>query len=323
MKNYKLVSFIIVFFIIMILILFLSYKAIPITYNKSDLILTEKNIDGYFSDNIKEKSKSTEKIKEIVLRDLDFGDWMDYKEYMNILVFPTNLKNDDTDLIIGLNLSKDTGVIALYKKENDKYILKDSIKDLSYIDYIRTQETADKFFLIVEETIDEKLGGYFYDERLVIYYKEDNFKKVFDETKVYESYFYEGWKKEDIKNPKWFKLTENNIIDIVDEKNNLKINMHKDLRIYTSDESSTSIPSNFNEYKNKDLELNYHWDKNLNYFIQNEGILVDSGELIGIISISNQNADYYLEDEKILYEIIDKKGNIRYESSDKIRVSEK
>ncbi|MGO1367973.1 MAG: hypothetical protein ACTHVE_05005 [Senegalia sp. (in: firmicutes)] len=322
MKKSTSLFFIVTFFIVMTLILFLSYKVIPISHQKTDSKLSEKNIDNYFSDNIKEKTKAIESIKEIVLSDLGFKEWMDYKEYMSILVFPSDLKNENIDLIIGLNLSKDTGVIALYEKQNDKYVLQDSIKDLSYIDYIKTKEFNDKFLLIVEETIDEKLGGYFYDERLVIYYKQEDFKKVFDKTKVYESYLYEGWKKEKIKNPKWFKLTENNIIDIV-EKDNLNIDLHKELNIYTSDESSTSIPSNFKEYKNKNLKLNYTWDKDFNYFIQNKGIITSTKESVGIISMSNQSVDYYLDNEKILYKIIDKKGDVRYEDSDKIRVLEK
>ncbi|WP_130806592.1 hypothetical protein [Senegalia massiliensis] len=322
MKTSNSMFFIISFFIIIVLILFLSYKVMPSTNSKSDnFILTEGIIDDYFSDDINKKANSIDKIKEIVLYDLGFENWMEYKEYMDILIFPTDLENNpDIDIIIGLNLSKDTGLIAIYTKENSNYVLNNFIKDLSYIDYISTYEVNDEFFLAVEETIDEKLGGYFYDEKLVIYYKEESFNKVFEDSKIYESYFYEGWKKEDIKNPKWFKLTENNIIDIIEDKDNIKIKDNKELKLYVSEESSTSIPSNFDEYKSKKFNLNYFWDKDLNYFIQNRGILVDSGELIGIVSISNQNIDYYLDNQEVTYKIIDQKGNIRHESLDKIRV---
>lgn len=314
-----------IFIIISIMFIFsLNHTRIEtIKHILKPLKLNESIIDNYFSDNIDKKSESIKQIKEIVLADLGYEDWMDYSEYMNILVFPNDINNnEEMDVIIALNLSKDSGIIAIYEKSENSYDLKDSIKELAYIEYLSILNYNNKTYLITEEIIDEKLGGYFYDESINVYYKDEIYKKVFQESKSYESYFYEGWKKEDIKNPLWYKLIENNIIDISPEKENLNIYVDKKLRVYKSEESSTSIPSNFIPIEERDLSIKYYWDDNYKYFIQQEGKLIDSGEIVGIISISEQNVDSYLNNNDIIYRIVDANGNIKYESSDKISVLE-
>lgn len=312
---------IIIIFLIFLIIFFNHDNVDTIKSILNPLKLTEDILDDYFSDNIEKKSQSIKQIKEIVLYDLGFKDWTDYSNYMNILVFPKDInENKNIDVIIVLNLSKDSSVIAIYENNEKEYQLKNSIKDLSYVEYVSIITLNDDVFLMTEEIIDEKLGGYFYDKSIGIYYRNNSFKKVFQESNVYESYFYEGWKEKDIKDPKWFKLTENNLIDIIPKNDILNIKVDKNLNVYTSDESNTSIPSNFKEIKQINYSINYYWNEKFNYFIQKEGKTIDSRELVGIVSISNQNVDSFLDNDELLYKIIDKNGNLRYESSNNIKI---
>ncbi|MBS4537116.1 hypothetical protein GOQ27_01500 [Clostridium sp. D2Q-11] len=323
MKKPFLILIIIFFFSIMVIFFLNNNNILTIKNILSPLKLTDAIVDNYFSNDIEKKSESIKRIKEIVLTDLGYDDWMDYSKYMNILVFPKDINQDNNlDVIIALNLSKDSGVVAIYEKTNESYQFKDSIKDLSYIEYVSILTANSDIFLIIEEVIDEKLGGYFYDESVVIYYKDDTYKRIFQESKNYESYFYEGWKNNDIKNPKWFKLIESNLIDIVPDDSTISIDVNKQLEVYTSDESTTSIPSNFNLSEDKEFSINYYWSDKYKYFIQQEGKIVDTGEIVGIISISDQNVDSYLNKDKVIYKIINDARDIKLEDSNNIRVLE-
>lgn len=309
---------------IIILSLFLSYLYyIDSIASYSNLImkpLNESTIDDYFSDDIDKKSSAVKQIKESVLSDLGFESWMDYSEYMDVLVFPNDINKDNKiDLLIGLNLSKDSGVIAIYKKTNDDYEFYNSINNLGYITYISILKNSD--YIIVEEIIDEKLGGFFYDKDIRIFHSDNStYNEVFRESIEYESYYYEGWDNDKIENPIWYKITESNIIDVIPNNKEIIIDVNKTIKLYESDEETTSIPSNFNLIKEQNIVINYYWSDKFKFFIQNEGKIIESGELVGIISLSNQFADSLLNINESVYKIIDSQGKIRYLNKDSIEI---
>ncbi|MBS4534660.1 hypothetical protein GOQ29_03420 [Clostridium sp. D2Q-14] len=321
----KILCFCLTLMLLMILTISLNHNNIITIKNIFIPInLTEDIIDDYFSNNTEKKSEAIKQIKEIVLNDLGFKNWTDYSDYMNILIFPEDInKNKITDVIIVLNLSKDSSIIAIYENNKTNYRLKYTIKDLPYIEHVSTININNNFFLVTEEIIDEKLGGYYYDKSITIYNHNNNdFKKVFQESKTYEAYFYEGWDNKDIENAKWFKLAENNLIDIIPKNDSLNINVDKNLKVYNSDESTTSIPSNFQDIKQKDFLIKYYWSEKFNYFIQKEGKTIDSGELVGIVSIYNQYVDSFLSNDELTYKIIDENGNLKHENLNNIEILE-
>ncbi|EOD00434.1 hypothetical protein L21TH_1495 [Caldisalinibacter kiritimatiensis] len=241
-------------------------------------------------------------------------------------IYPFDIiNNKKKDLVISLNISKDTGVIVIYKKTNSNYSYVTKIEDLTYIDNISifNTEALNKSFLIVEQILDERLGAFFLDNYVQIFTNINNtsFKEVLRLSKNYETYYYEKWTTPTIENPKWFKITEKNLIDYMVNEDELPIvNINKTLKKYEGFSSDDSIPENFELIQTKNISTSYYWSNKYKYFIQNEGKLKSTGELVGIIEKSNQLADSLLQLSKPYYKIVDKNGKIKYIKENKLSV---
>ncbi|KGG81337.1 hypothetical protein Y919_00865 [Caloranaerobacter azorensis H53214] len=287
--------------------------------------ISEKLIDNFFSKDEKLKKDAQNKIKKIVLKDLGYENWLDYIDYIEIKIYPADvIDNEKEDLIIAINISKDLGVIGIYKKYNDIYVYVDKIENLAYINKINTLRYKPKnlIFIIVEEELEENIGAFFYDKYTRIFTKRNNsYEEVFRFSTNYEGYFYEKWTKPKLKKPKWFKLIEYGIIEqITDENLNLHIKASKIIQIFESEKTNIdSIPEKFILINEKNLDLDYFWSDKYKYFIQGEGI-TKNNEIVGIIESSDQFADYYLNLSNKYYKIIDKNGKIKYINSNNLKL---
>ncbi|WP_427339499.1 hypothetical protein [Caloranaerobacter sp. DY30410] len=330
MKKGTIAFLTLILFIITIFIGQQYYNAsvVKTTFNEILLIssnISEKLVDNFFSKDEKLKKDAQNKIKKIVLKDLGYDNWLDYIDYIEVKIYPADvIDNEEEDLIIAINISKDLGVIGIYKKHNDIYVYVDKIENLAYINKINTLRYKPKnlIFIIVEEELEENIGAFFYDKYTRIFTKRNSsYEEVFRFSTNYEGYFYEKWTKPKLKNPKWFKLIEYGIIEqITDENLDLHIKASKIIQIFESEEANIdSIPEKFILINEKNLELDYFWSDKYKYFIQGEGI-TKSNEIVGIIESSDQFADYYLNLSNKYYKIIDKNGKIKYINSNNLKL---
>ncbi|RKD32578.1 hypothetical protein [Thermohalobacter berrensis] len=294
-------------------------EALSINEKLSKLI-----IENYFSDNANLKKTSEEKIKTTVLKDIGYENWIDYIDYIKLNVYPIDIIGDNKeDLLVSLNISKDNGVIAIYKPYGENYIYQNKIENLTYIEKLSAIKfDKNKNFIFVEEILDETIGAFFYDHFIIVFTNINNsYKEVFRQSINYESYFFEKWSNPDIDNPKWFKLTEEAILDYaVNQNNQLTINISKTIAKYIAKDKDGSIPEIFDLVEKKNFEERYLWSNKYNYFILKEGKIISNNEKVGIISDSSKTPDSLLFPGERYYKIIDKNGKIKYIKSKEISI---
>lgn len=279
--------------------------------------LTKRLVSNYFSEDKDLRISADTKIKEIILKDLEYDNWLDFLDYIELTLYPVDVLNDfNEDLIITINLSKDQGLIVIYKSIDDFYVYTSKIEDLSYVNGLSTLRRSNNgnIFIIVEEILDEKLGAFFFDQYLRVYKKENTgFTEVFRQSLDYQGYYYEKWSDPTIEKPKWYKVTEKNLVDyMLNEEGNILVNIDKTLSRYEGYSEDDSIPKNFELIDRKEIIIKYYWSDQYNYFIQGEGKIKSTEEIIGIIENSNQLADSLLGLHEPYYKVIHKNGKIEY-----------
>lgn len=280
--------------------------------------LTKKLVENFFSTDEDLKSEAEKTIKKIVLKDFEYHNWIDYIDYIKLAIYPMDITNDlKEELVIALNLSKDEGIIGVYKLHNDSYVFQNKIEDLTSIKNITSIKNPvdNRIFIITEEILDESFGAFFIDNYLRVFTKiDDAYKEVFRQSTDYETYYYEKWTDPSIKNPKWFKLTEKSIIDyLITENGKVIIITSKNIAKYKSNTSDSDvIPENFELVMEKDFDITSIWNENYMYFLQGIGKIKSSNEVVGIIENSYQAADSLLNASDKYYKVIDKNGKIYY-----------
>lgn len=293
-----------------------------VSFNNISLLnpsITKALINNYFSNDESLKKSSQNIIKQIVLKDLNYDNWIEYLDYIEITIYPTKIYSDiSEDLVITINLSKDTGIIAIYRLINDEYIFSDKIENLTYIKdiYSIKSQKYNRTFLIVEQVLDERLGAFFYDNYIQIFTKIDNsFSEVFRLSTEYTSYYYEKWSDSSIKTPKWYMIKEMSILsDISSNNDSLKIKVSKILKKYEGYNSldNNMIPDNFQLIQEKQFDIEYNWSNVYKYFIIGVGTYKVDNTPVGIIEFSNHSSDSLLKDQDIYYKVIYKNGKIDY-----------
>ncbi|MTI70511.1 MAG: hypothetical protein FH751_09705 [Firmicutes bacterium] len=320
--------------ILLILVMIFSFKQFLISkdYNttfKNTLFnynqITKQLINNYFSEDPSLKKEAENIIKEYVLKDLGYENWLDYIKYINITIYPVDFSNNNNkDLIIALNISKDIGVIGFYTAIDDYYIYNNKIENLVEIKNVNTivDKQNNRIFIITEEFLDERVGAYLTDIFIRVHTNIDkDFKEVFRVSKEYETYFNESWLDPSIESPKWYKLTENNLIDyLITEDNKFVFNVSKSLNKFESKKPSVEIPKDFTLIETKNYDIKYTWMDKYNYFILSEGIIKSTQEKVGIIEDSRLNVESLLNFSNEYFKIIDKNGKIRIIKPDNIKI---
>lgn len=280
--------------------------------------LTDQLIDNYFSTDEQLKREAEKSIKKIVLRDLDYNNWLDYIDYIEVNIYPIeNGRRPQEELIIALNLSKDEGIIGVYKHEDLGYILTNRIEGLTFIKNVTriNDSINDRVFLVIEESLDESLGAFFIDNFIRIYTDiSGEYKEVYRQSLDYQAYYYEKWTDPSIENPKWYKLTEKSIFDyLTTDEGKIIMNVSKNVAKFKSNSSQAdAIPENFMIVTEKNFDITSVWNEDFKYFIQGIGRIRNTNEIVGIIESSDQTADSLLNSSDKYYKVIDKNGKINY-----------
>jgi len=281
-------------------------------------ILSKKLIDNFFSDNNNIKESATTTIKKIILNDLGYENWLKYIDFIDIyLYFQDIIYDSKEDLIISVNLSKDQGLICIYRLLEDKYVLSNTIKDLCYIKNVSSIriEPSKKNFLVIEEILDEMIGSYFVDNFVRIFSETNGeFIEVFRQSLDYTAFYFEKWENPNVSNPKWYKITENSVVDnITLEKENIIINISKSLSKYVNSNPSTfTDSSNYKLISQHSYDIKLAWSELYNSFILAEGKILSRNIDVGIIEDTTQTVDYLLNLTGKYYKVIDKNNVILY-----------
>ena len=290
----------------------------------SDDKITDSLMNDYLNGTEKIKEKATERIKIIVLKDLDYDNWLDYTQYIEMAIYPIDIDNNLTeDLIISLNITKDLGVVSIYEHIDNNFLYINKIENLTHINDISAFQNNGNFYLSINQTLDERIGAFFIDNYLQVFtIINDSFIEIFRQSIDYKSYFYEKWLEPSLENPNWYKITEQSSIDLtIDENENPKIYITKTISKYLGLNSTNAlIPHTFELVEEKHFDLKYYKIEEYNYFIQAKGKIKSTGEIVGIIDSSKQFADSLLNLYNPYYKIIDKNDKIRYIDSNNVTI---
>ncbi len=288
--------------------------------------LTNQLIDNYFSTDERLKKQAEKSIKRIVLKDLEYSNWLNYIDYIEISIYPIKIQNiSKEELIIALNLSQDEGIMVIYKHQDVGYIYSNKIEDLTFIKDVKRIKNPlnNRIFLIVEELLDESIGAYFIDNFIRVFTLIDGkYNEVYRQSLDYNAYYYEKWTDPSIENPKWLKLNEKAILDyIITTEGKNTINTSKNISKYKSNSTQLdTIPQDFILVTEKSFDITSIWSEDYKYFIQGTAKIKHSNETVGIMEISEQAADSLLSLSNKYYKVIDRNGKINYMAEDNLEI---
>lgn len=278
--------------------------------------ITTSLLEDYYRDDSIEKKDAERIIKEVCLNNLNYDNWKDYIDYININIYKAKvIPGDKEQLIISLNLSKDIAVIAFFEKSDDSYRYIGKLDNLLPIEDIKFINIPKKNhnFLVTYQINDERLGAYFYEKKLSIYMnKEDGFDKVLDETLLYEEIFKSNWVDKNAGTDEWIK----NIIE-----NDIRFQNNDNLSIFVSglknkyiSKNDTGIPSadSFKLVSSNSYDKIYYWNEEFEKFSLCKETMSFNGTEIIIIGDTKNDIHNITGYSKDKYKVLTTSGRILY-----------
>jgi len=312
---YKINKFLILLLILFIAILILFKKEIPIieAFNFQDSSISTELLNNYYSHDFELKKNSEREIINKTLRAIEYNNWLEYLDYIEMnLYFSNIIPNNKEELIIALNLSKDTSIVCIFIREGNKYNLYsliDNLVPIKKIDFYKIPEEDYNLFVIYE-TLDERLGGYFYEEFFEIYiFRKDDFIKLLYETVLYEEILKKEWIDDSSSSNEWIKNTiENNITFISNSE--LLINIKGTNKKYLAEGDNNTIPEQFILESSIDYRYTYYWNTDFQNFSLSKEVTRIEGS--SVIIQKDNSFDVRFIDDSNKYKIITASGKILY-----------
>lgn len=235
----------------------------------------------YENDNILEDDIEKQIIKS-VLDMIEYDKWNEFLDYIDMNIYFANLSHNPSEqLILSLNLSKDSGVVVIFDRIEDKYIFNSKIENLAPIENIKSikhpVENID--FLAIYQIIDESLGAFFREQFVQVYkYAESDFNPVWRKTLFYEEVFNESWVNLESSETDWTMVIEETEIDF-DFADSAQINTITSFKKYEAQSEDAPPKGDFFLKDEKSYTRSYYWSNKYNTFIL--------GELTKDVFISN------------------------------------
>ncbi|MCT4565802.1 MAG: hypothetical protein N4A68_16010 [Maledivibacter sp.] len=286
----------------------------------NDIFIPYNLLEQYEGDNPTKKKEAESEIKNICLNILEYPNWQNYLDYIDLKVYKGNVSPQQGDeLIVALNFSKDLASICVFSDNGQNYSFIGKIENLLPINEINFVKIPDKEydFLIAYQTADERLGAFYYENFLEIFmYNNEDFDKMLKETIVYEEIFKSIWIDESSPDNEWIKnMKKNNIIFV--ENENLYINVTGTKNKYTAS-TSNSIPKNtdFKLVESSSYQYKYFWNKELERFNRSEDIVTfhnTQGFIVDDSETDNKNLCGFSKNK---YKLLTTSGKIIYIDKD-------
>ena len=253
----------------LLIFLILVFTNILVVVSKPDEINKELVYNYLYKGvTLEEKNKLKKDILLNVLNATDHKKWITYADYIDLKIYrPKSDKNSKEYIIFALNLSKDTGLIAIYKTQpSGNYSYYQKITNLAPIKNVSFFNN----FLIIQQHLDERLGAFFLDDYIQIFTNVNNsFKSVFKKSVNYEEIYKKSWIDKEAASNIWIRTTKTALIDYVNET-------PEKIIVITNETSfigtSQDYPTNdkFNQTSNTITKEIYIWDDKKNEFVLNK-----------------------------------------------------
>jgi len=245
---------------------FKRYSSPTYKINKSLIETLYKN-DDITNDDIENQ------VIKSVLDIIEYHKWNEFLDYIDMNIYYSNLiPNSSKQLILSLNLSKDSGVAVIFDEVDDNYIFRSKIENLAPIENIQLikHPTENKDFIAIYQIIDESLGAFFRENFVQIYkYTEEDFNLVWEKTLFYEEIFNEKWINVESRDTDWTMVIEETEIDF-NFTNSIEINTITSLKKYEAQSKATPHKNDFLLKEEKSYTRPYYWSDKYNTFVLGE-----------------------------------------------------
>ena len=259
--------------------------------------LTPEILHHYFHGSRSEKENAQNLIITTTLKNLNYEKWLDYREYIELQLYTGNvMPNDEEELIVVLNLSKDLAAIAIYRPVTQEFIFSHSLEDLLPIEKIEFFEVPDLGYhtLNVFQILDERLGAYIL-ERYVESYAliKENWEILWKKTIYLEEIYNQQWINPQASKDQWIKIIENNDIRFLQQDvpeihvtvNRSKLSAMKD---------HFPLPEDFHLEESTQTQEAYYWSSRYQRYVQKEGTLKECTTPVAIIGDLETGLEAYL-----------------------------
>ncbi|MCC5910310.1 MAG: hypothetical protein JJT76_07730 [Clostridiaceae bacterium] len=243
------------------------------SYSSPSHKINKDLIDAYNSEDTSVKGEAKREIIEKALTAVGYEKWKEFKEYIELHLYEDQvLPQSSQQLIVALNLSKDSAFIAVFDKVGDEYIYYDKLPSLvpvNKIDFLSITPHPQKI-MAVYQTLDERFGGFFYEDFLDLYlYTEEGFKKTWQKSLYYEEIYKEVWVDPDAKDSLWNRITEETLIDIIGD-DPMRINTLTTLKKFSTNAHQYPELDSFSLIHTDNYKRSYYWSEDYDTFILGE-----------------------------------------------------
>ncbi|KAB3530721.1 hypothetical protein [Alkaliphilus serpentinus] len=240
-------------------------------YSSPEYMITQTLLDDYLL-NMEDKA-SKNMIADRVLRSIGYLQWLEYIDYIEVLVYQSSIMpQEEPQLIVVLNLTKDFAVAAVFEKNLNHYVYVNHIENLVKVESLQFIPLPQKDYhmMLIYQILDESFGGFFYEKFVDVYnYIGDDFKEVWQKTLYYEEIYNESWINPNGAKDKWFKVIEESVIDF-SLNYPLKVNTITTFKKYIATSEDLPMEEVFSLTESNSFTNTYIWEEEYQTFIIGE-----------------------------------------------------
>ncbi|AKL95842.1 hypothetical protein CACET_c23960 [Clostridium aceticum] len=267
------------------------------------------------SDDASVRKEAEKNLIRTTLTVLGYEKWQEFIDYIDISIYTEEvLPSASEQLIVALDLSKDLAVIVVFDAVGNEYIFHSKIEGLVPVNKIEflSNPSYDYKMMAIYQTLDERIGGSFFEEFLEIYlYDKDEFISTWKKPLYYEEIYKEVWIDPSAREDLWNKVIEETVIDFIQD-HPLKINTFTTMEKHTTYSSAYPSTEKFALVHRDSYKNSYYWKDAFNTFIlgevskevflSNVALLEDmENSRESLFNISNKN-----------YKVVNSKGEVLY-----------
>lgn len=271
--------------LLIFLVVFLSFASVHLFFQSESTVRAFRHfaspqfkisldlLKQFESGTPEEKGKAEKEIITAVLKALEYDRWHDFIEYIELKHYVEIIKpNTPPQLITVLNLSKDLSVIAIYTLVGNNYVFDDKIDGLVFVEKLQFIPIEEKGFkgIVIYQIMDEKLGGFFYEKYIdIYYYLTDSLEKVWYKTLYYEEIYKENWVHPEGDQHLWNRVVEETTLDFISQQP-FKINSISTLSKYQATSKKLPGLNQFSQTQSDTFQQAYQWSAAYKTFILGE-----------------------------------------------------
>lgn len=292
-----------------------TYQYIPAfkSYITPNLKISNDLLNDYYNNTFNDEASKS--IMVTTLKNLDYKQWLELTDYIQLHVYKSNIiPDEEEELIVALNLSKDLAAIAIYTRIDDQYVFSHGIENLLPIRSIQFLPVKNLGYnlLITDQLLDEKLGAFYLEEFVEIFlYSNKDFKSIFKKTKYLNEIYNAQWIDPNAPSNEWFQIIEDNIIHF-DNTDHLSISVSINRRKLKTIKDVVPNEEDFKLIEDVITQENFHWNKTYQNFIMTLATLNHSNTQVAILDDTSHWLESFIGFSSNNYKIITENGETMY-----------